>query len=199
MPDQAFAVNLLEVSRSNPTRFLKAVFDGLIYDGFRFPTHGADGCIGGFCISKALDVTIPTAKDKLALHLNFGCVPGGFVSGSPNQLKLKIIHFHLTARTAKSQLLINDAGPSKLTAGASIHINANGDWGREDNIEALAETLDISTATLLGHLRRYEGYTSAYMRVAIAGMRHAITQTVSINAGLTEIDWSASDSTFQLG
>jgi len=131
-------IDLVYLSRRSPRRFLKAIFDGLIYDGFRFPTWGSDGCIGNFCISKALVVTIPDADDRLALHLNFGCTPGRYTPGS---LNLRITHFHLTARARRSQLLINDAGPSRITASASIHINRNGTWGRRDNCRALAGTL----------------------------------------------------------
>lgn len=193
--NDAVAIDVVKTSRVAGSAFMKAIFDGLIYDGFRFPTFGADGCIGNFCISKGLEVSVPGANDKLALHLNFGCGRAGF---EPGHLNLKITHFHLTARAKRSQLLINDSGPSALTASASIHINCNGDWGRDANIGELATEIGVTRAVLLGTLINVEGYNAAYMRVAVAGMQHAITHTVGVNCGATDIDWSTSDSTFKL-
>lgn len=190
------AISLLTVSRQNPpTLFLKAILDGLNYDGFRFPTSGRDGCIGGFCISKALRVNTPGGN--IDFHLNFSCTPGGFQRrDGRNTLNLAIRQFHLTARSAREQMLINDAGPSQLTAATSVHINRNGDWGRADNLHALARSLDMSQANLLAILTRREGYTQAYMRVAAQGLREAIERTVGINAGATLITWDGSDGTF---
>jgi hypothetical protein len=187
------AINLLELSRSNKAQFLKAIFDGLIYDGFRFPTSGTDGCIGECCISKAQLVSFPGTAKKAALHLNFTCVPGGYKPGS---LNLAITHFHLTARPQAGQALINQAGPSILTAADSIHINRNGDWGRAQNITNLAGTLGITTAALLSQLRTVEGYSTSYMTLAVTQIKQAIQNIVGINAGETVITWDNSDRTF---
>jgi hypothetical protein len=187
------ALNLIELSRSNKSQFLKAILDGLNYDGFRFPTAGVDGCIGNCCISKAQIVSFPGTQKKAALHLNFTCVPGAY---APGTLNLAITHFHLTARPQAGQLLINDAGSSILTAQDSIHVNRNGDWGRAPNIANLANALGITTAALLSQLRTTEGYNTAYMGVAVNAIKQAIQTTVGINAGQTTITWNNSDSTF---
>jgi hypothetical protein len=188
------AANLLDLSRrSDASGFLKAIFDGLICDGFRFPVSGADGCIGNCCISKAQVVAIPGTAKKVALHLNFTCVPGGFGNGS---LNLAISHFHLTARPAAGQSLINVAGPSILTAGESIHINRNGDWGRAPNITQLARVLNVTEQAILTQLRNFEGYTTAYMSHAVTQLKDAIVRTVGVNAGHTLITWHNSDATF---
>lgn len=187
------SVDLLAVSRSSKEQFLKAIFDGLFYDDFRFPTSGNDGCISTCCISKAHAVTIPGTTKKVATHLNFTCVPGGYKPGS---LNLAVTHFHLTARPLGGQTLINVAGPSILTAADSIHINRNGDWGRGPNIANLAGVLGVTTDALLNQLRLVEGYTTAYMRIAATSIRRSIEHCVGVNAGQTTITWHDSDSTF---
>ncbi len=187
------AIDLISTSRSNPKMFLKAIFDGLNYDGFRFPTSGNDGCIDTACISKALAVVIPGSTKRIALHLNFMCTPGGY-DGS--RVNFNIRHFHLTARPLAGQTLINTAGPSMLTAAESIHINRNGSWGRDDNIELMAQKLDLTREELLNLLTRTEGYTQQYMRMAVDGIKRAIQTTVGINAGSTTVTWSGSDTTF---
>lgn len=201
MSPQPRAINLKTVSRSDTAQFLRAIFDGLIYDGFRFPTDGVEGCIGGFCISKSLDVIIPGSRQRVAVHLNFKCTPGEYAAdrlaqGSYARLNLAICHFHLTARTAAWQGLINNAGNSKLTAEESIHINRNTDWGRSANVTALAGSLGVTNKTLLDQLTKIEGYTQNYMDVAVKGMKAAIIRTVSINAGQCDVTWDSSDSTF---
>lgn len=186
------AIDLVTASRQNPpTLFLRAIFDGLSYDGFSFPTSGRDGCIGNFCISKAQRVNTPGGN--LDFHLNFACTPGNYRRGA---LNLAIEHFHLTARSAREQMLINDAGPSQLTAATSVHINRNGDWGRAPNLAALAASLNMTVAALLETLTRREGYTRAYMRVAAQQIREVIERTVGINAGQTRLTWNRSDGTF---
>ena len=187
------AVDLVAASRSSKEQFLKAVFDGLFYDDFRFPTSGNDGCIGNCCISKGHVVIIPGTMKKVATHLNFTCVPGGFTPGS---LNLAITHFHLTARPAAGQTLINSAGASILTAADSIHINKNGDWGRTPNIENLARVLNVTTAVLLHQLKAVEGYTTVYMNSAVRTMKQSIERCVGVNAGQTTITWNNSDGTF---
>jgi hypothetical protein len=199
--NQARALKLTELSRSrDPGPFLKAIFDGLIYDGFRFPTMGNDGCIERCCISKALVVNVPntTPARQIGFHLNFTCVPGGY-DGST--LNLTVTHFHLTARPLTTQALINVAGPSILTAANSIHINRNTDWGRQDNFDAMAADLypNLSGdkgANALKNLLLNEAYTKTYMSMAVHGLKQAITTTVGVNAGQTRITWAGSDATF---
>jgi len=128
-----------------------------------------------------------------SLYSVFGCTPGRYTPGS---LNLQITHFYLTARARRSQLLINDAGPSRITAGASIHINRNGTWRRWDNCRALAGTLGIGERELINRLTGREGYTTWYMHLAAREMRRTIEHTVGINAGATGIDWTGSDVTF---
>lgn len=194
---QPQAIDLISVSRSDQKVFLKAIFDGLIYDGFRFPVSGVDGCIeNSACISKALIVNVsnsPVNPKRLALHLNFMCTPGGY---DGKKVNFAIRHFHLTARPLAGQALINVAGPSILTAAESIHINRNGSWGRGDNIQAMALKLGINSNELLTLLTGREGYTQQYMRAAVSGMKQTIQTTVGINAGSTVITWDGSDATF---
>lgn len=187
------AIDLISASRSNHKMFLKAIFDGLNYDGFRFPTSGNDGCIENACISKALPVVIPGSAKRIAFHLNFMCTPGGY---DGQKVNFNIKHFHLTARPLSNQNLINFAGPSILTAAESIHINRNGLWGRDDHIDAMAQRLDMERAELLTFLTTREGYTTQYMASAVGGMKRAIQHTVGVNAGSTIITWTGSDVTF---
>ena len=201
MSPKPHAINLKTVSRSNTDQFLRGIFDGLIYDGFRFPTDGVEGCIGGFCISKSLDVIIPGSRHRVAVHLNFKCIPGEYAAdrlaqGSHARLNLAICHFHMTARAAAVQGLINNAGPSTLTAKESIHINRNTEWGDDDKVTALADRLEVTNAVLLRQLENFEGYTKNYMRAAVIGMKAAIIRTVSINGGQCDVTWDSSDKTW---
>jgi hypothetical protein len=193
MSSKPQALDLVALSRSDPAQFLKAIFNGLLYDEFHFPTSGNNGCIGNFCISEARIVGDGGWGKKLALHLNFGCTPGGYAAG---KLNLQITHFHLTARPKTSQSLIDEAGPSILTAGTSIHINRNGDWGRDENKSSLADAMGISVDQLMTYLRNVEGYTQAYMRLAATKIKDTITTIVGVNAGQTAITWNNSDATF---
>ncbi len=186
------AVNLIDI-RSDPTKFLKAIFDGLIYDGFRFPVSGVDGCVGTNCISKALIVSPPQLTSRISFHLNFMCTPGKY---DGTKLNLKIDKFHLTARPLANQALINAAGPSVLTARESIHINRNTPWGRSDNLEIFANSLGTTVVNATTLLTRMEGYTQDYMRLAASGLKQAIATTVGINAGSLDITWDGSDKTF---
>ncbi len=187
------AASLKELSRSNKAEFLKQLFGGLRYDDFRFPTSGNDGCIGECCISQSHIVKIQGTQHSVALHLNFKCVPGGYDGSS---LNLAITQFHLTARHAGGQALINYAGPSILTAGDSIHINRNTDWGRSDNVDNLANALGISSLALLTQLRNTEGYSQHYMSMAVNQIKNTIQQTIGFNAGHMNITWHNSDNTF---
>jgi len=196
-------IGLASSSRSDQALFLKGIFDGLIYDGFRFPTSGTDGCIGRNCISKALVVWLPGATKPLGLHLNFMCVSGEFKAAKPSDggsfvstLQLKIGLFHLTARPLTDQHLINNAGPSILTAQNSIHIGPNGKWGRGDNIDRCAEAVGLEAGDLVQKLTTYEGYNGKYMATAAIQLKQAIIHTVGVNAGWTNISFDGSDSTF---
>jgi hypothetical protein len=128
MGSKPLAINIQNVSQ-DPDQFLKAILDGLNYDGYRFCSFGTDGCLGSYCISKSQTVLFPGTSKQLSLHLNFNCVPGGYTTkvNAPYKAKfnLAIKHFHMTARPKSGQMLINSAGPSILTAEESIHINRN--------------------------------------------------------------------------
>lgn len=192
MMPKSEAINLTDI-RSDPNKFLKAVLDGLIYDGFRFPVSGVDGCVGTNCISKSLVVSPPQLKARISFHLNFMCTPGKY---DGTKLNLKIDKFHLTARPLANQALINVAGPSLLTARESIHINRNTTWGRPENLESFATSLGTSVSNAKALLTQTEGYTQDYMRLAVNGLKQAITTTAGINAGSLSITWDGSDKTF---
>jgi hypothetical protein len=196
-PASSLLPSLIDLGKNNndPDPFLQALFDGLIYDGFQFPTKGNNGCIGSNCISKMRVVIVPNKdkKKQIGIHLNFMCKPGGY-DGS--RLNLEIAQFHLTARPLTTQSLINVAGPSIDTASKSIHINRNTDWGRDDNLKKMASELDLSPDALRQLLLRREGYSKTYMRLAAQAMKQAITTRVGLNGGPTTITWDGSDATF---
>lgn len=199
MGGKAQAIDILEVSRT-PDKFLKAILDGLNYDGYRFTADGNDGCMGSCCISKAQVISIPGSAKQAALHLNFTVAPGAYTNkvAPPYRasFNLAVTHFHLTARPKAGQALINAAGPSILTAEESIHINRNGDWGREANITRLAGTLGVTEVVLLNTLRNVEGLTTNYMQTASIRIKDSIKNIAGVNGGLCLITWTGSDSTF---
>jgi len=186
----AEAIDLIHAHRSDSTRFLKAIFNGLMCDGFRFPTTGTDGCIGANCISRYQKVALNNGE-ALALHLNFKCRVGEY---RPPNLRLEITHFHLTARLEREQIVIDESGSSILTAANAVHINRNGDWGRAANIDNLAVQVALAGPALVVALNRE--YNTAYMRFIVGELRTAIETTVGVNAERTAIDFSSSDSTF---
>ncbi|QBR00879.1 hypothetical protein [Paraburkholderia pallida] len=196
------AVDLIELSKGkNKALFLRNILDGLIYDGYRFPTEGSDGVIGPFTISKAMPIFL-RKRDKgnwsvelhdklglLAAHINFGIDTGNLLQGSVDfRINLRLLH--LTVRRRKCQLVIDDNGPSKATANESIHMNRNTRWdGRKENLTNLVknlETLDqvqFSEEEVVSYLTDYEGLTPAYMARAATGLKEAIEKIIHINAG----------------
>jgi hypothetical protein len=63
------------------------------------------------------------------------------VKDSTRTFNVALKEFHLTMRRSKSQLLIDDSGPSILTSDESIHINRNTEWGRKKNLQNLVVKL----------------------------------------------------------
>jgi hypothetical protein len=188
--------HVMDLYKNNDkTEFLHEIFKDLAIDEFRFPTTGLDGCIGrSNCISKAY---IPPAKSgslPLAFHLNFTCVPTSFRGA---ELNLKITQFHLTARRSTAQKLINNNGPSILTAADSIHISRTTEWGRPNNMKSLVQALDKSEADLRAVLRK-EGFDKAFMEFTVFHAKKQMTERVSRNLGTPiEITWNDSDVTFE--
>ncbi|MFD1559324.1 hypothetical protein ACFSHT_27410 [Paraburkholderia silviterrae] len=196
------AVDLMALSEGNDKAlFLRNILDGLIYDGYRFPTEGSDGVIGPFTISKAMPLFLRKRDegkwsvelhDKLGLlaaHINFRIVTGQLPKkGAAFQINLRLLH--LTVRRRKCQLVIDDNGPSKATADESIHMNRNTQWdGRKENLTNLVrnlETLDrvqFSEEEVVSYLTDYEGLTPAYMARAATGLKEAIEKIIHINSG----------------
>jgi hypothetical protein len=133
---------------------LAKAFADWSFMGFDFPKVGiADGCIGEKCISKAVQYylrrktannTWQAAPDDtvglLSGHLYFKASCGD-VKDSTRTFNVALKEFHLTMRRSKSQLLIDDSGPSILTSDESIHINRNTEWGRKKNLQNLVVKL----------------------------------------------------------
>lgn len=199
---RAEAIDMVEQSKlKDRAVFLRSLLDGLIYDGYRFPTSGNDGIIGPFTISKAMPLFLQkrvagvwthNPHDKLGLlaaHLNFG-IGAGQLRSSVGELRINLSLLHLTVRRRKCQLSIDDDGPSGDTALESIHMNQNTLWdGRAKNLAALVHQLEVldnvtfTGAEVVSFLQEYEGLTQAYMARAAAGLKDAIEKIIHINAG----------------
>jgi hypothetical protein len=196
------AVDLIEASKSTDRgRFLRSLLNGLIYDGYRFPTEGNDGVIGPFTISKAMPLFLRKKVNGswstqlhdplglLAAHLNFGIDVGQLRGGTtPLQVNLRLLH--ITVRRRKCQLSIDDNGPTGETAAESIHMNRNTQWdGRRRNLDQLASQLgtqdrvQFSGEEIVTYLSEYEGLTPRYMERVASGLKEAIEHTIHLNAG----------------
>lgn len=196
------AVDLEAESRqAHKGPFLRSILNGLIYDGYRFPTEGNDGVIGPFTISKAMPLylrrkeggswssTLHDPLGLLAAHLNFKIVPGQ-ITGRQCRLTIGLALLHCTVRRRKCQLSIDDDGPSGITAAQSIHMNQNNTWrSRVANLRNLATALETEDRVvftpdqIVEYLEQYEGLTDRYMRRAASGLKEAIEKTIHTNAG----------------
>jgi hypothetical protein len=207
MRSRSQALDLTELSKGEKRApFLRAILDGLIYDGYRFPTEGADGVIGPFTISKAMPLYLRKKGDEgwsvelhdslglLAAHLNFKIDIGQLKTTTPLQVNLALLH--LTVRRRKCQLMINDDGPTRDTAAESIHMNQNTEWdGRPANLTELVRKLEVedhvlfSKEDVLAYLTDYEGLTQSYMARAATGLRETIERTIHVNAGAVRVNF----------
>lgn len=197
--------------KNNPKEFLETIFDGLICDDFRFLKNysfNGDNCISApyvisvppGCADKPAfgpeSVKVKPDDPKLSLHLNFVCTH----SLSHDRLNLAIKHFHITARAVKDQDLINAHGPSSLTAALAIHLNRNTDWGREDEIDALAVKIAPATREDMLHVLNQHFSTKNLERGLVKDWRKKIHDTAARNLGKLvsdgNISFSGSDKTF---
>lgn len=197
--------------KSDPKEFLQAIFDGLICDDFRFlknsSFHG-DNCISApfvisvppHCAGKPAfgpgSVKVHADDPKLSLHLNFVCTH----SLSQDRLTLRIKHFHITARAVKDQDLIDAHGPSSLTAALAVHLNRNTDWGREDEIDALAVKIAPATRADMLYVLNQHFTTKSLSHGLVEQWRKKIHDTAARNLGKLvppgNISFHGSDKTF---
>lgn len=187
------------------------LFDGLICDEFQFRKQGISS---NYCISKPFLLHVPKgaadipnfepgaesmdalikANPKtpvIAIHLNFRCT----VSVRGDVLNLAIAAFHLTARPAKGQSLIDEAGPSQLTALESIHINQNTGWGRPDNIAELLRVLDAPSQEDLFHVLNYHFSQKAVKGLVVEWGKN-IGIKATFNSRIDKITFDGSDRSF---
>ncbi|MEY4750202.1 MAG: hypothetical protein RIQ60_2416 [Pseudomonadota bacterium] len=199
------AVDLIEASKgTDRAKFLRSLLNGLIYDGYRFPTSGNDGIIGPFTISRAMalflrkrnggngggwSTQLHDTHGLLAAHLNFG-IDVGQIRGGTNPLQVNLRLLHITVRRRKCQLTIDENGPTGETAAESIHMNRNTQWdGRRRNLDTLVEKLEtqdqvkFTADEVVDYLSTYEGLTQSYMARTATKLKEAIEHTIHINAG----------------
>lgn len=197
--------------KGDPKEFLEAIFDGLICDDFRFLKNYSFH--GDNCISAPFVISVPPGCDgkpafgpdsvkvqagdpKLSLHLNFVCTH----SLNQDRLTLRIKHFHITARAVEDQDLINAHGPSSLTAALAIHLNRNTDWGRDDEIDALAVKIAPATRADMLYTLNQHFTTKNLKHNLVAQWRKKIHDTAAHNLGALipdgNISFEGSDKTF---
>lgn len=184
---------------------LKEVFGGWSYGGFDFPKLGeTTGCVGGTCISKPVRLYLRRRTDKgdwnvtphdsrglLSMHMNFK-VNCEMLKQSSRLLRVELAELHLTVRRTRVQDRIDDAGSSILTASESIHINANTDWKREQNFEALIKALanemptgeSFTVKELYDFLTGYRRITTAHVRTLAADFLVAVAAHLARETGV---------------
>lgn len=212
MSSGAKTVTIQDLARkNNPKEFLETIFDGLICDDFRFVKNYSFN--GDNCISAPFVISVPPGCDgrpafgtdsvkvkaddpKLSLHLNFVCTH----SLSQDRLTLRIKHFHITARAVKDQDVINSHGPSSLTAALAIHLNRNTDWGRQDEIDALAVKIAPATRADMLYVLNQHFTTNNLNHGLVEQWRKKIHDTAAHNLGTLipngNISFQGSDKTF---
>ncbi|MEU0073888.1 hypothetical protein ABZ027_30715 [Streptomyces sp. NPDC006332] len=181
------------LASSQPMRFLEQIFDGLRVDDFRF-RRGEQGNLGLNMISEWVTVPLDSGG-SLAVHLNCMVRASQLQSGA---IRLHVAQFHLTARSTSTQRTIDTHGPSAATAGASIHINTSTQWGRPDNIKALAAEVAANggETVLIQGLTRTTGYSHPYVKWLVGHFKERVLHAVQLRlGGGVELSWSG-DATF---
>ncbi|MGW3248930.1 hypothetical protein, partial [Streptomyces sp. NPDC001070] len=131
--------------------------------GVKTRNHG-----GNNLISRPIVITVHDGgtQAEVAVHLNVMLSSGNEVDvkvggkklTSTTEVTITGSKFHLTARSRAAQDLIDEHGPSILTADNSIHVgpgNARSGWNNEDeNFRNLAHELGVSESSLLEALNR---------------------------------------------
>ena len=150
-------IDTIFVKKSNQHEVIRLLFgSSFTFLGWIIPKQKkGDGIMGKNCISAKK--IVKTTGDNLVLHLNFKIVPKSILK-EKNFIKLYISLYHITARTDYNQGLIEDHGPSILTAGESIHCGPNNDWdwtGTKTNASSLADALKIEMKELKDILKKY--------------------------------------------
>ncbi|KAF8553257.1 hypothetical protein OG21DRAFT_1510370 [Imleria badia] len=192
-----------ELAQKHPDQFLSdLVFSGLLVDEFKF-SRGSSGNLGLNMISQSVVVPAQTKPGtlqptpngyQLAIHLNCIVKPSALQN---NGITLQVQMFHITARSVATQKKIDAYGPSVITADNSIHINVNTEWGRADNLKALAEEVGIAEdQTLHFEVRSKQGYNNAYMRVLVKTFRAKVEQRIHQQLGGNVVVKYEGDKTF---
>ncbi len=181
---------LLEIKKQNEHEFIRELLGNTFSTSvFSFPkqSKGA-GIMGKNCISKQYEKPVLGATKMLAIHTNFMISAGSFTKARNDDdfhsLTLTLSKVHITARSAGTQLLIEEANPSILTAAKSIHCGPGNDWDWTDkNVNELL--IDIN-GTLPNLQAALTGFGQAYMSGWSDDLKVAIEKRLrNIRIGVT--------------
>lgn len=194
-----------DLAQKHPDQFLSDyVFQDIRVDEFEFG-KGNSGNIGSNMISQYIAMPLDPSKlpsnipkpklpwKPLAIHLN------AFVTSSAlqkNVIPIRVENFHITARSLETQKMIDEHGPSIITADISIHLNVNTKWGREDNLKALVQEVGFADDKELIHELEKQGYNGAYMGNLVKTFRVKVERSIHyILGGDVSVKWDG-DKTF---
>jgi len=197
-----------DLARKYPGQFLSEyVFQDLRVDEFKFG-EGKSGKLGSNMISQYIAVPLDPSKlpsnipkpklqwKPLAIHLN-ATVTASALQKNENVIPIRVDAFHITARSLAAQKMIDEHGPSIITADISIHKNVNTEWGREDNLKALAQEVGFANdQELKDEVETKEGYNDAYMVGLVRKFRERVERSIHyILGGDVSVKWDG-DKTF---
>lgn len=132
--------------------------------------------MGRNCISAAYKIPVTGATHQVALHVNFMMGTGTFTKGATDDdfsnLGIHLSLLHITARSAKNQLSIEENGPSILSAAKSIHCGPGNDWDwTRPQVDELCIDIGATSANLQAAL---VPFGANYMQGIRDGLRDEI-------------------------
>ena len=185
-----------ELATKNPPLFLSEyVFRDLFVDEFKFSKR-KKGDVSPNMISQHIVETVIQKNKynfKLAIHLN--CIVTASALQN-NVITLHVEKFHITARTVADQETIDRDGPSSIIAKRSIHRGVDSkQWGRPDELDALAKELGLPSGKKLDEWLQNWGYNTAYMKSLVKEFRFKVTQRIhQVLGGNVSVKWKGDKS-----